>query len=336
MANRARAANLHLRGGKSIRASGRHQARARLAERLSKERSKGTKRAGGAAGKKAILRGQPARGVWAFGRKIGTRNGNVSRETVHRASIRAKDGWGWGATEKRQRPTFPCVGELSRLGKTFHAKRRAFGCRSQLLRARTRPSRGMPCLKAFHVKQTNKALPESFIKSGEFYKKRSVAAIFAQPGLGGRLVRADSCCCGAERVLLRSSGKATAFRSNRSCDTATLPRRRRQKQSAAVFAPERLFSGCPRRWRSLNRQTARQAKKHRNAGSGTPLRQKQRPRPVCLTKTLRIFRTFERRPTPRRRGSAGGGYRSLRLQSGERSVSAKRALPRRRGSAGSS
>ena len=89
-------------------------------------------------------------------------------------------------------------------------------------------------------RETSKTFPESFIRSGEFYKKRSVAAIFAQAGLGGRLVCADSCCCVAERVLLRSSGKATAVRSNRSCATATLPRRRRQKQSAAVFAPERF------------------------------------------------------------------------------------------------
>ena len=77
--------------GRSIRADGRQQARARLAERLSKERSKGTKRAGGAAGKKAILRGQPARGVWAFGRKIGTRNGNVSCETSRKESIRGRN-----------------------------------------------------------------------------------------------------------------------------------------------------------------------------------------------------------------------------------------------------
>lgn len=89
-------------------------------------------------------------------------------------------------------------------------------------------------------RETSKALPESFIRSGEFYKKRSVAEVFAQTGLGGRLVCTDSCCCGAERFLLKNSGKTTAVRSNRSCATATLPRRRRQKQSAAVFAPERF------------------------------------------------------------------------------------------------
>ncbi len=74
----------------------------------------------------------------AFGGEIGTRSGNVSRETVRRVSVRAKTGKGRCATEKRQRPAFPCVGELSRLGKTFHVKRRALGCRSQLLRAQTR------------------------------------------------------------------------------------------------------------------------------------------------------------------------------------------------------
>ena len=165
----------------------------------------------------------------------------------------------------------------------------------------------MPCLKAFHVKQTSKALPESFIKSGEFYKKRSVVVFFAQPGLGGRFVCAGSCCCCAERVLLRSSGKATAFCSNRSCATATLPRRRRQKQSAAVFAPERLFSGLHAErafFESANRTPGKNKKNAGGRRGGAPLRQKQRPRPVFLTETLRIFRAFERRPTPRRHGGA--------------------------------
>ena len=92
------------------------------------------------------------------------------------------------------------------------------------------------------------------------------------------------------------------------------------------------FPDCTQSGRSLNRQTARQAKKRQNAGSGTPLRQKQRPRPVFLTETLRIFRTFERRPTSPAR-KCPGRYNSWRLQSGERGVPAKRAKPRRRGSA---
>ena len=89
-------------------------------------------------------------------------------------------------------------------------------------------------------RETSKTFPESFIRSGEFYKKRSVAAIFAQPGLSCGLSCADSCCCGAERVLLKSSGNAAGFHVKRLRGTATLPRRSRQKQSAAVFAPERL------------------------------------------------------------------------------------------------
>lgn len=274
--------------GRSIRASGRQQARARLTSAF--QRSGAREQPGRAhSGQKAILRGQPTGGVRRGGigsrsgnvsretvhrasvrGKIGSRSGNVSRETVRRVSVRAKTGKGRCATEKRQRPTFPCVGELPQLGKTFHVKRR---CRLSVTSNSPAPeqdlSRGMPCLKAFHVKQTSKALSESFIRSGEFYKKRSVAAVFAQAGPGGRLVCADSCCCGAERVLLRSSGTATAVRSNRSCATGDIATQATAETiGGGICAGTPCFPDCTQSGRSLNWQTARQAKNAKTPGAG--------------------------------------------------------------------
>ena len=90
----------------------------------------------------------------AFGGEIGSWSGIVSRETLHRVSIRAKDGWGWGATEKRQRPAFPCVGELSRLDKAFHVKHQ---CPLSVTNSSHTPKQGIlprtpGCLKTFHAK----------------------------------------------------------------------------------------------------------------------------------------------------------------------------------------
>lgn len=224
------------------------------------------------------------RGV--FGEKLAVGVGIVSRETSYRVSVRANGGWERGAAEKRQRPTFPCVGELSRLGKTFHVKRRVLGCHSQPPRARTRHLAWNARLFESISRETNKALPESFIKSGEFYKKRSVAAIFAQTGLSCRLACADflMLLCGTGSFEKQRQGNGVSRETfARHGDIATQETAETIGGGFCVETP--CFPGCARSGRffeSANR-TAGKKKKTPKRRERAPLQQKQRPRPVCLT-----------------------------------------------------